>query len=272
VIAGENDFVQSLSSAQKPAVTRTNLDYTFATSQGLFPLWLNYAKGPLADQRVRLALNHAIDRDAFNKATELGLNEVAYGVLPKAHWAYDAGLANRYPHDPSKAKELLAAAGLGNAFDITLVGPNDERSTERQEVVIEQLKQVGVRVKLTALSVNDSIKAYFYDKQFDMCLILWGGRPDPSMTFDALFGKGSAFNPSAVEPDGFGDALAQSQTTTDLKARTAALAKVQQIVADNALMVPLVFDAQFNAYAKTVKGFEPNLFGRMRLDGVYLEG
>ena len=77
---------------------------------------------------------------------------------------------------------------------------------------------------------------------------------------------------TVVEPDGFGEALAQSQAGTEIKARAAALSKVQHIVADNALMVPLVFDAQFNAFAKQVKGFEPNLFGRMRLDSVYLEG
>ena len=31
------------------------------------------------------------------------------------------------------------------------------------------------------------------------------------------------------------------------------------------------FDAQYNAFAKKVKGFEPNLFGRMRLDSVSIE-
>jgi ABC-type transport system substrate-binding protein len=75
--------------------------------------------------------------------------------------------------------------------------------------VIEQLKQFGIRIKLTSLSVNDAIKAFFYDKQHDMLLILWGGRPDPSMIFDALFSKSSSFNPSGTEPDGFADALAQ---------------------------------------------------------------
>jgi ABC-type oligopeptide transport system substrate-binding subunit len=92
------------------------------------------------------------------------------------------------------------------------------------------------------------------------------------MTFDALFSKTSSFNPSATEPDGFAEALAESQASQDLKVRAAALSKLQHLVMDNALMVPLVFDAQFNAFSKKVKGFEPNLFGRMRLDSVYLEG
>jgi hypothetical protein len=36
-------------------------------------------------------------------------------------------------------------------------------------------------------------------------------------------------------------------------------------------MVPLVFDAQFSAFTKRVKGYKPNLFGRLRLDRMYLE-
>jgi ABC-type transport system substrate-binding protein len=271
VIAGENDFVQSLATAQKPVVDKAGLAYTFATSQAMFPLWLNYAKGPLADIRVRQALNYAIDRDAYNKATELGLNEVAWGVFPKAHWAYSGGVDKAYAFNPDKAKQLLSAAGFANGLDLTLTGPNDQRSTQRQEVVIEQLKAIGVRIKLTALSVNDSIEAFFYDKQHDMLLILWGGRADPSATYDALFSKASPFNASGVEPDGFGDALAASQAVPDLKQRAAVLAKVAQIVSDQALIVPLAFDAQYNTFTKKVAGFEPNLFGRMRLDTVSIE-
>src|SRR5262249_23249939 len=100
VIAGENDFVQSLATAQKPVVDKARLASPSRASKGSFPLGLNYAKGPLADIRVRQALNYAIDRDAYNKATELGLNEVAWGVFPKAHWAYSAAIDKAYPYNP----------------------------------------------------------------------------------------------------------------------------------------------------------------------------
>jgi ABC-type transport system substrate-binding protein len=271
VIAGENDFVWALASSQKLAVDRSGLGQSIGASQQLFLLWINQARGPLRDVRVRQALNYAIDRNAYNKVTEAGLNEVAHSLVPKAHWAYDRSLESYYPHDPAKARALLAAAGFPNGLDLTLTGPTDQPSTQRQEFVIEQLRQVGVRAKLTALSVNDSIKAYFYDKQFDLLLIVWGSRQDPSMMFNTLFSKDSPSNPSGIEPAGFGDALAATQAVPDIKTRVRALSKIQHIVADNALMVPLVFDAQFSAFTKRVKGYKPNLFGRLRLDRMYLE-
>jgi ABC-type transport system substrate-binding protein len=272
VIAGENDLVTSLSSAQKPVVDREpGVVSSFSTSQAMFPIWINYARKPFDDVRVRQALNYAIDRSGYNKATEAGLNEIANGILPKAHWAYDPTIQNMYPHDPAKARALLTAAGLGSGFDMSLIGPTDERSRQRQQVVIEQLRQVGIRVNLMGFSVNDAIKSFFTDKKGDALLILWGGRPDPSMTFRDLFSKDSFYNPAHTEPEGYSAALAATEASRDLGVRAKLLSKVQHIVADNALMVPLVFDSQFVVFSKKVKGYQPNLFGRPRYDNVSLD-
>ncbi len=272
VIAGENDLVTSLSSAQKATVDReSSVASSFGASQAMFPIWINYARPPFDDVRVRQALNYAVDRNVFNKATMAGLNELAPGILPKAHWAYDPSIANRYPHDVAKAKELLAAAGHPNGFEMSLIGPTDERSRQRQEVIIEQLKQVGITVKLMGFSVNDAIKSFFTDKAGDALLILWGGRPDPTMTFRDLFSKESFYNPARTEPDGYAAALAETEASQDFAVRAKALSKVQNIVADNALMVPLVFDSQYVVFGKKVKGYTPNLFGRPRYDDVYIE-
>ncbi len=271
VIAGENDLVTSMSSAQKAVVDRSDLASSFATSQAMFPIWLNYARKPFDDVRVRQALNYAVDRNAFNKATEAGLNEVANGILPKSHWAYDPTIQNRYSYDPARAKQLLGAAGLGSGFDMSLIGPTDELSRQRQQVVIEQLKQVGIRVTLMGFSVNDAIKSFFTDKKGDALLILWGGRPDPTMTFRDLFSKDSFYNPARTEPDGYGEALATTEASQDIDVRAKLLSKVQHIASDSALMVPLVFDSQYAAYSKKVKGYRPNLFGRPRYDNVSIE-
>jgi peptide/nickel transport system substrate-binding protein len=272
VLAGENDLVTSLSSAQKVVVDQNpGVVSSFANSQAMFPIWINYARKPFDDVRVRQALNYAVDRNGFNKATEAGLNEIANGILPKEHWAYDPTIQNMYPHDPAKAKALLTAAGLGSGFSMSLIGPTDERSRQRQQVVIAQLQQVGITVKLMGFSVNDAIKSFFTDKSGDALLILWGGRPDPSMTFRDLFSKDSFYNPARTEPDGYGAALAATEASRDPSVRNKFLSRVQHMVADNALMVPLVFDSQYAVFTRKVKGYQPNLFGRPRYDNVWID-
>ena len=89
----------------------------------VFQIFLNWAKPPFDNIRVRQAFNFAIDREAFVKAALAGLAEPAYMNLPKAHWAYDKSVAELYPYDPDKARKLLAEAGLqGRGRPIELVG------------------------------------------------------------------------------------------------------------------------------------------------------
>lgn len=267
VLAGEDDIIYEIAPSQQAAVDRSaKVTGSFSTSQAFYPVWFNMARAPLNDVRVRQAINYSLNREGFNKATALGHSEIAHGVLPKEHWAYDPSSAKDYPFNPERAKALLSEAGLASGFDMTLMGPSDDRSRQRQEIVVEQLKQVGIRATIRGLSVNDSIKAFFVDKSADALLILFGGRPDPSITLRDLFGAKAFLNPARTEPPGFSEALADSEASEDLAERKKALAKVQRIVAEHALMAPLIFDSQFTVMSKRIHGYKPNLFGRLRFD------
>ncbi len=68
----------------------------------MFQIFLNWAKPPFDDVRVRQAFNFAIDREAFVKAALAGLAEPAYMNLPKSHWAYDKSVAGLYPIIPRR--------------------------------------------------------------------------------------------------------------------------------------------------------------------------
>ena len=66
-------------------------------------------KSPWADSRVRLAANHAMDRQAVNEALTLGFSRVSWSIIPQSFdffWQPPP-----YAYDPTKAKQLLAEAG-----------------------------------------------------------------------------------------------------------------------------------------------------------------
>jgi peptide/nickel transport system substrate-binding protein len=81
----------------------------------VFPEQWTAPKSPWADKRVRLAVNHAIDRPAINEAETLGFSKITGSIIPHTFEFYWA--APLHPFDPAKAKRLLADAGFPNGFD-----------------------------------------------------------------------------------------------------------------------------------------------------------
>src|SRR5262249_57798040 len=72
-------------------------------------------KSPGHDRRVRLAANHAINRQAINESETLGYSKLVGGIIPAT--LDFALLLEPYAYDPKKAKALLKEAGYANGFD-----------------------------------------------------------------------------------------------------------------------------------------------------------
>src|SRR5207247_887921 len=89
--------------------------------------WLEFAeqwdpKSPWHDKRLRLAVNHALDRKAINEVSCLGYCPPAGVIVPRVmEFALQAPVT---PYDPQKAKQLLADAGYPNGIDAGDFTPN----------------------------------------------------------------------------------------------------------------------------------------------------
>jgi peptide/nickel transport system substrate-binding protein len=274
VVANQNDFVYFLSPQQKQLVDRAkNLTAVSGPTLYCVIVFLNFARPPLDNLKVRQALNHATDRESFAKATMAGLSEVATTVLPKAHWAFDPALENYYKYDPDKAKALLAEAGHKDGLELHLIGYNDQRQQQRQEVLIEQWSKVGIKLRFSTFNIPEGSAAFFSKTEGNGLLSQWTGRPDPSLTFTLLYGKGSYFNAGRQEatPE-ITASLAASRASADIEERKKAFTVLQKQVLEQALSVPLLFQFELDAHNNKVKGFKPNLLGKPRFDGVWMDG
>lgn len=273
VVAGQNDFVYFLSPQQKAIIDRAkNLTAVSGPTLYCVQMYFNFGRAPLNDRRVRLAFNHAIDREAFSKATMGGLAEPATTALPTAHWAFDKTLANYYAYDPDKSRKLLAEAGHKDGVDVACLGYSDQRSVQRQEVLIEQLRKGGFRARFTTGSIPEMSAQYFTERKTDILLAAWTGRPDPSLTFQLMFSKESYYNAGRIEVSpALTAAMLESRASEDLEMRKKAFARVQKIVLEEALVCPLVFQYELNAHTAKVKGYKPNLLGKPKFEDVWLE-
>ncbi|MGO4388707.1 ABC transporter substrate-binding protein [Microvirga sp. 2YAF29] len=67
---------------------------------------LNTTKPPFDDPRVRLAINHAIDRDAIIEKILNGYGNKPEGIFPEG--AQGRSKQTAYPYDPEKARKIIA--------------------------------------------------------------------------------------------------------------------------------------------------------------------
>jgi peptide/nickel transport system substrate-binding protein len=104
--------------------------------------------GPLADRRVRQAINHAVDVQAIIDSVLLGNGKRINSSMPPNVWGYDTSIPF-YDYNPKKAKELLAAAGQAN-LSLTLQAPNGRWAMDKDiaQAVAGQLTENGIKTNV----------------------------------------------------------------------------------------------------------------------------
>ena len=113
--------------------------------------------GPLADRRVRLALNMAIDRKALVQALFNDDVPMMNGPLSSYHVAGDS--VGPYPFDLAQAKKLMAEAGYRNGFTVDLIYTPGRYldDPEMLPILISYWKPLGVQINLKATEYNQWI-------------------------------------------------------------------------------------------------------------------
>ena len=272
-VSGQADIAYGLSELQIKLIERyEQIEARITSSLRLVYIYLNYARPPFDDKRIRQALNYAIDREVLNQALSVGLGEPTSTILPKSHWASDPEAASYYSYNPEKAKQLLAEAGYPDGIDIHCLGLPDQSSIQMQEIILEQVKKAGIRLNIERSAADVLLGRFFGPaKEGAAAMISWSGRPDPSQSFQQLYAKGSFYNTGGGETPGVEEAIETTRGSVDLDERKKAFAAIQKLVVEEALSVPLLFRPDVSAVSTNVKGFLPNLLGKPKFDGVSLE-
>ena len=132
-------------------------------------------RNPFKDARVRRAVYQAVDIEALRTRTMRGSALPTGGMTPSI-LPSSPEIEQRLPHDPAKAKQLLADAGYPSGFEVTLDCPNN-RYVNDEEICIAvaaMLTRVGIQTRVTALPRATYFpKLEKHDTSFFM--LGWGG-------------------------------------------------------------------------------------------------
>jgi peptide/nickel transport system substrate-binding protein len=202
--------------------------------------WLEFAdqwdpKSPWSDKRLRLAVNHALNRKAINEAACLGFCPPAGVIVPRV-MDYALQVAPP-PYDPQKAKQLVAEAGYPNGLDAGDLVPIPPFFTTA-EAVVTYLNAVGIRVKMRILE-RAAFYAQWREKKLRGLFITGVGNSGnaASRVQEFMFSKGSYAYGGYPDID---DLFEQQARERDSKKREALLFKIQQLTIDRAMFAPIM--------------------------------
>jgi peptide/nickel transport system substrate-binding protein len=202
--------------------------------------WLEFAdqwdpKSPWADKRLRLAVNHAINRKAINDAACLGFCPPAGVIVPRV---MDFALQVEPPvYDPAKAKQLLSEAGYPNGIDAGDLVPIPPFFT-MGEAMVNYLNAVGIRVRMRQMERATFYTAWRERKLRPLFITGVGNSGNAaSRVQEFIYSKGTYAYGGYPDID---DLFEQQARERDSRKREALLHKIQQLTIDRVMFAPIM--------------------------------
>lgn len=227
--SGEIDGM-GLQASQKQEALDAGLEIVETPVSSLWQIAVNVSRPGLSDPRVRLAILHAIDRQAISDAVLAGTCVPTMQAYSTGFPGYNEDLAQENPaYDLARAEELMAEAGV---TDLT-VEMMTSTSTQQQEmaaIVQQQLAQIGIEVELNVLDYAQNLELTRegeYDLRFGLAV---PQRPDPTQYVIDYYLEGGKSNPTGFELPGAADLVSSALSTDDAEQRGAALEEIGAMV------------------------------------------
>nr|WP_246324703.1 ABC transporter substrate-binding protein [Petropleomorpha daqingensis] len=221
----------------------------------------------MGDQRVRQALNYAIDRAKIAKAVYQDA-AVAVPLVPvtKDSPAWSEQLGSMYPYDPDKAKQLLAEAGYPDGFELTMISlpPADQFA----QAIAGQLQQVGVKVNIES-HTSDLVQAVQSGTR-PTGLLLSSLTGDFGQDMANLFSSTAFYNVHQADDPQLDALLKQAAQETDENARNHLYQQAAQRGADDAWFLGTVQLQTITAFDPKVVKVEPPDRGAIHLYDYHL--
>ncbi|KVV01504.1 MULTISPECIES: ABC transporter substrate-binding protein [unclassified Pseudomonas] len=230
---------------------------------------INSQHPPLDKPEVRQAINLAFDRDTYLKAVFENSAQAANGIYPATTWGYAKQLPG-YAHDPQKARDLLAKAGLKDGFSTTIwtrptgsvLNPNPSLGAQLLQA---DLAKVGIKADIRVIEWGELIRRAKAGEH-DLLFMGWAGDngdPDNFLTpqFSCAAVK-SGTNFARYCDKTLDSLISEGKTLSDQDKRSALYQKAQALIQQQAVWLPLAHPTAYALTRKDVQGYQVSPFGR----------
>lgn len=226
----------------------------------------NIANKPFDDQRVRKALQLAVDNATVLK---LGYNDA--GTVAENH--HVAPIHPEYyelpkvPRDLDKAKALMTEAGMmDHEFD--LISYDAEYVKAPGDVIAAQCREAGFKVKRTVIPGS----SFWNDwTKYPWSTTEWNMRPLGVQILALAYRTGEAWNEAAYSNPEFDKKLAAALAIADADKRRELMKDIEAILQDSGILIQPFWRSIYRHHAEHVKGMFMHQTYELQLDQVWLD-
>lgn len=265
---GEVLMIKDVPTEEIPSL-RGNADFYVEPIIGTYYLSLNTQKEPFTDAKVRKALSLAIDRDYVANTIMQGTYSPA-GSFMGPGWVDTDGSefmnnanggktyidVNDYEGNLEEAKKLLAEAGYPNGEGFPAISYSTNEAGYHKPVA-EYLQEAWAKLGIT-LNVDivewQSFTPMRRAGDYESARNGWvGDYSDPSNMIELLYST-NGNNDGKYNNPAFDEQIDISRTTLDIKERSAALHKAEDILMEDAACIPVAFYNDFWLQSDKITG------------------
>jgi peptide/nickel transport system substrate-binding protein len=233
---------------------RNNSNINLSSAPSATITWVYFNMDSIfADEKLRLAVAHAIDKEAVLIGAIDGEGELVNSICPNFFFGVDR---NYEPpgYDPGLSKQLLAEAGYSDGLDLEIDVSSVRNYYMPVEIIQAQLQDVGIRCTVKKIDSN----AWFNDV-FKGATYSWNiaSFTCSVMDFDEnypLYRGDQGQNFGKVNFPDLNDAFDRNRFSIDLAEREKACNDICRIMGDRAICVPLYAINNILATDKDLKG------------------
>ncbi len=272
------DFAFHLNPARYPTIQlHPLLQLRSEASNNTVYLALNTRRGPFAVRQIRLAVNHAINRDKIVKMVYQGMADLAQGpvsgnmlVQGQPIFRENDPLARWHDYDPEKARALLREGGFGldgeqRQYTLYLIQSPRNYLPEpllMANLIRHNLEQVGIPVVVKPTEYME-YKRILKQGQHDMAIHGWAGEisdPDEYL-YGLLHGsnvlRATGTNHAFFTNDRFDDLVKRArQAHESAEERINLYRQAMEIFRDEAPWVPLAHARMVMPASRRITGIE----------------
>jgi peptide/nickel transport system substrate-binding protein len=269
LLSNQVDWIEAPSPDTIPQLRQRGMVITSNAQPHVWPWQPCFTEGsPMADVRVRRALNLAIDREGLRTLLG-GMMSIPVGTVPRGHpWFGNPSFNIRT--DKAEARRLLAEAGYGPQrplnlkVQISASGSGQMQPLPMNEFLQQDLKQVGVNVEFDVLEWNalfaswrqgcrdasargahaTNVSFAAMDPFFAM-VRFWDSKMAPPVSNNWGFFNNPRFDAM----------IAEARNAFEPAARDAALARLHAAGVDEALFIWIAHDVSPRAMSPRVRGY-----------------